>query len=265
MCFSGLYWHAKTTDKTTGETTRLKDSIDNLVRSPIWGELYSSISNAYHSGATWENFFDAMSEHVDLDGENSARKTLNVKSDATWKDIKSAHRRLAKELHPDKGGDPAKFMEMQDAFERLKKKEDQKKSALVVVVMVVVVVVVVVAATTVEVVTVMRKQQREKRTTKQKLSKPKTPKSYVRQNKKHQPEHNRNKKLNEKVRPHTRRKRKGRKKEKKRPEVTICDVECQCQPTHICLQMIRGAHVHVEGSYYSTKVFVSHPRLHVVH
>jgi uncharacterized membrane protein YgcG len=127
MCFSGLYWHAKTTDKTTGETTRLKDSIDNLVRSPIWGELYSSISNAYHSGATWENFFDAMSEHVDLDGENSARKTLNVKSDATWKDIKSAHRRLAKELHPDKGGDPAKFMEMQDAFERLKKKEDQKK------------------------------------------------------------------------------------------------------------------------------------------
>lgn len=127
MCFSGLYFHFETTDKETGETTRLRDSIDNLIRSPIWGDLYSSISDAYYSEATWESFFDAMSEGVDLDGENSARKTLGVSSDATWKEIKSAHRRLARELHPDKGGDQTKFMEMQDAFERLKKKEDSRK------------------------------------------------------------------------------------------------------------------------------------------
>ena len=130
MCCSGMYFHAKTTDKETGETTRLRDSIDNLIRSPLWGELYGTLRDLYTEQSTWESFFSALSDSVDLDGESSARKTLGVSDDATMKEIKSAHRRLARELHPDKGGDPVKFMEMQEAFERLhtvmKKREDRK-------------------------------------------------------------------------------------------------------------------------------------------
>jgi len=121
LSLSGCYFHAKTTDKTTGEETRLRDSIDNLLRSPIWSELYSTLKDAYNEPGSWENFFSSLSESVDLDGENSARKTLGVDDSATLKEIKSVYRRKARELHPDKGGDPTKFMEMQEAYERLKK------------------------------------------------------------------------------------------------------------------------------------------------
>ena len=45
---------------------------------------------------------------------------VQLNTDATMKEIKKAYRSLARELHPDKGGDPVKFMDMQEAFERLK-------------------------------------------------------------------------------------------------------------------------------------------------
>ena len=66
------------TDKETGETTRLRDSIDNLVRSPIWGELYTNIKIMYNTPGSWSKFWEDMSDGLDLDGENSARKTLGV-------------------------------------------------------------------------------------------------------------------------------------------------------------------------------------------
>ena len=52
---------------------------------------------------------------------------LGVKKDATEAEIRKAYRKLAIKLHPDKGGDPAKFQEMQNAYEVLsdpKKKRD---------------------------------------------------------------------------------------------------------------------------------------------
>ena len=56
----------------------MRDSIDNLVRSPIWGELYTNIKIMYNTPGSWSKFWEDMSDGLDLDGENSARKTLGV-------------------------------------------------------------------------------------------------------------------------------------------------------------------------------------------
>ena len=44
---------------------------------------------------------------------------LGLTAAATLDDVRKSHRRLAKLHHPDKGGDPAKFREVQAAYERL--------------------------------------------------------------------------------------------------------------------------------------------------
>lgn len=51
--------------------------------------------------------------------------TLGVAKNATPDDIKKAYRRMAKIHHPDKGGDTAKFQEIQTAYETLS--DPQKK------------------------------------------------------------------------------------------------------------------------------------------
>ena len=43
---------------------------------------------------------------------------LGVKAGASTDQVKSAYRRLARQHHPDCGGDPAKFKELQEAYER---------------------------------------------------------------------------------------------------------------------------------------------------
>lgn len=121
MCGSGLYFHVKVTDKVTGETIRLRDSVDNLLRSPLWGEFYITLRDLYRKNPKWDSFFSSVRDSVDLTGENSARRTLGVAQNASMNEIKTAHRSLARELHPDRGGDPDKFIEMQNAFERLEK------------------------------------------------------------------------------------------------------------------------------------------------
>ncbi len=44
---------------------------------------------------------------------------LGVQRDASAEEIKAAYRRLAKDHHPDKGGDPDRFIEIQNAYQQL--------------------------------------------------------------------------------------------------------------------------------------------------
>jgi DnaJ-class molecular chaperone len=53
--------------------------------------------------------------------------TLGVPRTASADDIKKAYRRLASQHHPDKGGDTAKFQQIQAAYETLS--DDQKRAA----------------------------------------------------------------------------------------------------------------------------------------
>ena len=59
-----------------------------------------------------------------------ALDTLELESDAEFKDVKAAYRRLAKENHPDiNQGDKAaadKFQKVQAAYEVLRKAEERK-------------------------------------------------------------------------------------------------------------------------------------------
>ena len=47
-------------------------------------------------------------------------KTLGVSKDASHKDIKTAFFKLAKEHHPDKGGNPEEFKRINEAYDILK-------------------------------------------------------------------------------------------------------------------------------------------------
>jgi len=51
---------------------------------------------------------------------------LGLTRDATADDIKKAHRKLAREHHPDKGGDPEKFKKVQEAYEVLSDPEKRQ-------------------------------------------------------------------------------------------------------------------------------------------
>lgn len=48
-------------------------------------------------------------------------RILGVPSGATEDEIKKAYRRLAHQHHPDKGGDPLKFKEINEAYQAISK------------------------------------------------------------------------------------------------------------------------------------------------
>lgn len=51
--------------------------------------------------------------------QQQARQVLGVGADATADEIKAAYRQLAKQHHPDAGGDPERFHQIQQAYELL--------------------------------------------------------------------------------------------------------------------------------------------------
>merc|ERR1711907_265836 len=62
--------------------------------------------------------------------KRSALAFLGLSPDATDADINKVYKKMALELHPDKGGDPEKFQELQEMKERLteiEKDDEQRK------------------------------------------------------------------------------------------------------------------------------------------
>ena len=59
-----------------------------------------------------------MDEERDVD-TSKLYELLNCPKDATSNEIKKAYRKIAMKAHPDKGGDPEKFKEINGAYEVL--------------------------------------------------------------------------------------------------------------------------------------------------
>ena len=81
----------------------------------------------------WQNFSETTLEEVQaiLDGvwqdyistdqQALAYQTLGLEASADKRSIRITYRKLAHQNHPDKGGDPDKFMAIREAYEILKK------------------------------------------------------------------------------------------------------------------------------------------------
>merc|ERR1712187_501947 len=75
---------------------------------------------------------DSVNTNLKCLQKRSALAFLGLAPDATEADINKMYKKMALELHPDKGGDPEKFQELQEMKERLneiEKDEDDKKDA----------------------------------------------------------------------------------------------------------------------------------------
>lgn len=73
-------------------------------------------------------FFGGMPMPNQRPRGNSTRyyELLGVDKDASEQELKRAHRKLALKLHPDKGGDPDKFKEINEAYDVLKDPEKRR-------------------------------------------------------------------------------------------------------------------------------------------
>merc|ERR1712187_633114 len=75
---------------------------------------------------------DSVNGHLKVLQKRSALAFLGLSPDASESDINKMYKKLALELHPDKGGDPEKFQELQEMKERLteadKDDDDKKKN-----------------------------------------------------------------------------------------------------------------------------------------
>merc|ERR1711981_999410 len=71
---------------------------------------------------------DKANGHLKQLQKRSALAFLGLPPEAGDGDINKMYKKMALELHPDKGGDPEKFQELQEMKERLDKvDEDEKK------------------------------------------------------------------------------------------------------------------------------------------
>ena len=85
-----------------------------------------------HYYLDWDNFYAASEASVDelldsfwrrffqVEAREDACKVLGLSVDASQQAIKERYRQLAAKHHPDKGGNPDKFIALRSAYERLK-------------------------------------------------------------------------------------------------------------------------------------------------
>lgn len=123
---SYLYFNA-TVVTQDGEKIKVREAVGNFFRSPHWAKAKQSFWQLYeeyqHEG--WEGVKRRLTILSDLEGEERSLEIFNVTKEATMQEIKERYRVLAKQWHPDHHKDKEyaqeKFMEIQEAYETLKK------------------------------------------------------------------------------------------------------------------------------------------------
>jgi len=113
--------------EVNGEQQPLRETIKNALKSEGMQHFLSMCQKLFNDWQekgyeqAFEDFAREFKEVFDVDGENNSYKVLGLKEGATIAEVKKAHRKLALQNHPDKGGDAAKFTEIQEAYETLQK------------------------------------------------------------------------------------------------------------------------------------------------
>lgn len=131
---SYVYFNA-TVVTEDGEKIKVREAIGNFFRSPHWAKAKQSFWKLYeeyqHEG--WEGVKRRLTILSDLEGEERSLEIFNVTKEASMQEIKERYRVLAKQWHPDHHKDEkeyaqAKFMEIQEAYETIKKIRSRRES-----------------------------------------------------------------------------------------------------------------------------------------
>lgn len=83
---------------------------------------YDPEAEGFGSASEWRDSFNqrmGLNAAREALGTSIPRSVLGLGADATWNEIKKAWRRLVMEHHPDRGGDAARFIQVQAAYEVL--------------------------------------------------------------------------------------------------------------------------------------------------
>ena len=119
-----------------GRQIFISDVVRNAFNSDFW-QQFNFQDFQKSGGAQEEGYYSYFEQTMDLNGNRAARRSLGVRSDATYDEIKSAYKDLALQFHPDKIGSGAtakevglaktRFLEVQGAYETLSKFEKETK------------------------------------------------------------------------------------------------------------------------------------------
>lgn len=140
LFFSYLYFNVEIQD-SNGDTIKLRDSVANFLKSPMWIEFKESFMQLknYAKVHGWRRMWDEFIEKMDPHGEKNALKELGLEANATQKDIHNRFKQLSREWHPDRHRTPEakadaqeKFIVIQQAYELLsdiKRRRKQRNRA----------------------------------------------------------------------------------------------------------------------------------------
>ena len=91
-----------------------------ISENPILGEKYKEVS---------EDILGERHNEVSEEEKEHLLKVLGIEDKtAGQEEIRKAYRTLAKEYHPDKGGDEEKFKELHEAYEKIYKEDEEDKN-----------------------------------------------------------------------------------------------------------------------------------------
>merc|ERR1712060_811163 len=109
-------------DYVSKEITMTTDDLDDHMERSDMDATDSEVTKI-------QKWRDSVNGNLKSLQKRSALAFLGLPPDSSDNDINKMYKKLALELHPDKGGDPEKFQELQEMKERLteaEKDEDEK-------------------------------------------------------------------------------------------------------------------------------------------
>lgn len=131
---SYVYFNA-TVVTQDGDKIKVREAVHNFFRSPAWTKLKQSFWQLYeeYQNEGWEGVKRRLTILSDLEGEERSLEILNVTRESSMQEVKTRYRVLAKEWHPDHHKDnkeyaQTKFMEIQEAYETIKKVRSKRES-----------------------------------------------------------------------------------------------------------------------------------------